>query len=576
MSSNKNRNDQYFRERGVAPRKDAGFRANVSIVISKIVLTLHNISPFLAKAFTRVFYLGRRDRAYMRLYWVFQHRDERLARRYRNEALQNGAEDAEVIKSAALEAYRSGSLRSSAFEAERLLITPRFVKLIGNVRSSLELLQDGFHFIPKATSSMEPKPNRGLYFLHNSLPINSGGYATRSHGILTHVNQQGFEISGVTRLGFPHDRGKAYADKSYDVKDNVDGVDYFRLLSKDIGLGKLPIKEYLQANIAAHMPLIEAERPQILHGASNFINGLTANALAKSFGLISIYETRGLWEITRMSREPEYEGTDAFNLYVRMETQASLEADHCFAITQALKSEMVQRGVPAQKITVIPNGVDTKRFQPLTRDLELKSELGFGSDDLIIGYIGSVVDYEGLDYLIKSMKQLVSRGYKNAKLLIVGDGAVLDDLKELTRKLRLTRYVHFTGRVPHEDVERYYSIIEVTPFPRKGYPVCEMVSPLKPFEAMAMEKTIVISDVAAMKEFVEHGVTGLIIQKDNVDALTDGLISLIDNADLRKSLGAAALDYVRKERDWDIIAARVSKVYAELIKRHTDKPKSQL
>jgi len=560
--------------RGVAPRKDTGLRAKFSILISQIVLILHNVSPILAKGFTRIFYLGRRDRAYMRLYWVFQSRDKTLARRYRNEALENGAEEAEALKSAALEAYKKGTLSSSVYEEERLLATPRFVKLLANIRSSHELLQEGFKYRLDNSALTRPNPKRALYLLHNSLPINSGGYATRSHGILTHVNQQGFDMSGVTRLGFPYDRGKAYADKTYAHKDDVDGVDYFRLLSKDIGLGKLPIKDYLQANISAHTPLVETIRPLIIHGASNFMNGLTANALAKSYGLISIYETRGLWEVTRMSREPEYEGTDAYNLYVRMETQASLEADHCFAITRALKSEMVKRGVPAEKITVIPNGVDTKRFQPLECDEALKSDLGFAQEDIIIGYIGSVVDYEGLDYLIKAMKQLIARGYKHAKLLIVGDGAVLDDLKDLTRKLRLTKYVTFTGRVPHEDVERYYSIIDVTPFPRKGYPVCEMVSPLKPFEAMAMKKTVLISDVAAMAEFVEHDVTGVIVKNDDVDALSDGLSSLIDNAELRQRLGQAALEFVRKERDWDIIASKVTQTYNEIIERHNMAAKS--
>jgi len=568
MSTRKKYDAQYYLERGVAPQSNMGLRVRLSILFSRCVLALHTLSPFLARIFTQIIYLGKHDRTYMRLYWIFQTRNSKLARQYRNYALLNGAEDAEAMKSFALEAYRSGSLTSPAFEEDKLLKTPRFEKLLRNIQSSLELLEEGFSYPAVCEKSFIPLPARSFYFLHNSLPINSGGYATRSHGILTHLNKQGFTASGITRLGFPHDRGREYADKVYAEKDSVNDVDYYRLISQDVGLGRLPMKDYLAENIEAHRPVIEAEHPVILHGASNFVNGLTVNALARMYGLISIYETRGLWEITRMSREPEYEGTDAYNLYVRMETQASLEADHCFTITEALKKEMVKRGIPADKITVVPNGVDTKRFQPLPCDQAFKQELGFDQSDIIIGYIGSVVDYEGLDYLIKAMKKLEQRGFENAKLLIVGDGAVLDDLKDLVRRLKLDNCVKFTGRVPHEVVESYYSLIDITPFPRKGLPVCEMVSPLKPFEAMAMRKTILISDVAAMQEFVEHLVTGIIVEKDNIDSLTDGLATLLESPELRDKLSKNALYFVRRERDWNVIVKDIAGIYRNLVKRH--------
>jgi glycosyltransferase involved in cell wall biosynthesis len=251
---------------------------------------------------------------------------------------------------------------------------------------------------------------------------------------------------------------------------------------------------------------------------------------------------------------------------VRLEAQAAKEADVVLTLTEALKAEMVARGVDEKKIHILPNGVTSARFSPQKRDAALEASLGL-EGDVVIGYIGSVVAYEGLELLVDAVDLLRMRGVENFKVLIVGDGAVLDEIKERVTLKALESYFIFTGRVPHEEVECYYSLVDITPFPRKGQPVCEMVSPLKPFEAMAMEKAVLSSNVAALAEIVQDGYNGLLFEKDNIEDLALKLEMLIADADLRKKLGKEARKWVKQERDWKILSSTLDRIYGTLIKK---------
>ena len=182
----------------------------------------------------------------------------------------------------------------------------------------------------------------------------------------------------------------------------------------------------------------------------------------------------------------------------------------------------------------------------------------------MIGYIGSLVSYEGLDLLISSLPLVQESTDAKFKLLIVGDGAYMEKLQDLTNNLGLTELVLFTGRVPHEEVERYYSIVDIAPFPRLPQPVTEMVSPLKPFEAMAMEKAVISSNVAALEEIIEDKVTGILFNKGDIQHLATSLVELIENKELRSNLGNEARVWVEKQRDWSKISETLNGVYNRL------------
>ena len=323
------------------------------------------------------------------------------------------------------------------------------------------------------------------------------------------------------------------------------------------------MKSYIEKYAENLHQLCMTLRPSILHGASNHMNGHAVNLVAQELGIPSVYEVRGLWEITRISRQPKWKEGDYYKLMSNMEAKAAKDATAVICITQALADEMVSRGVDSNKITLVHNGVHVDRFTPRLADRDLAKKLGT-EGNVVIGYVGSIVDYEGLNLLIEASENLIQRGIENFKVLIVGDGAVAASLENIASKSSASEHFIFTGRVPHEEVESYYSLIDIAPFPRLSLPVTEMVSPLKPFEAMAMEKLVIASDVAALEEIVNHEVTGLLFKKDDVNSLTDALELGITDSRLRNKLGKQAREWVKEERDWPILAKKITNLYESL------------
>lgn len=416
------------------------------------------------------------------------------------------------------------------------------------------------------TPAFQPIADKVIYCLHNSLPHSSAGYASRSHSLLRALNHAGISALGLTRYGYPWDmsanRGK-FPRPEFPEEDIIEDVTYRRMRTYTTGWSQVPTDRYIQACSEEIEAVARRERPAMIHAASNFLVGLSAVAAARRLGLPSIYEVRGLWEVTRASREPAWAESELYRTNVRLETQAASEADRVIAITNALKDELVRRGVPPDHIAVVPNSVDSSRFVPAPRDSELERELGL-EGKRVVGYVGTFTDYEGLDHLLYAVSSLIDRGVDNVHLLLVGDGSSFRELGRLVAELELDEYVTMTGRVPFDEVNRYYSLVDVAPFPRKPLPVTEMVSPLKPFEAMAMEKAVLVSSVSALAEMVDDGTTGLIFEKGNIDSLAEALHRLVSEPALCERLGKNAREWVVANRSWDQAGAAIAKIYREM------------
>lgn len=430
--------------------------------------------------------------------------------------------------------------------------------------SNYALGKRGFPFPRQRSSSVyQPVQGKIFYLLHNSLPFHSAGYATRTHGLLRELNASGWDIDGVTRLGYPYDMPGQADIPDVSAVDSVDGVDYRRLLVGREIEKKNPVYFYSQRYGKALRGLASEHRPAVIHAASNHWNGLTAVNEARKLGLPSIYEVRGLWEVTRGSRNPEWAQGNMFKFMARMEADAAAGATKVFTITKALRDEMMTRGVDGNKISVLPNGVDTERFTPIPRDEELAQTLGVAGKT-VIGYVGSILDYEGLELLIEAAERLAAERH-DFHVLFVGDGAELQRFQDLTEERGLEPFITFTGRVPFEDVERYYSLVDIAPFPRLPLPVCEMVSPLKPFEAMAMGKAVVASDVAALAEIVTPALNGLRHVKGDAESLRHEIQRYLDDPELMRRMGHQARQWVVEHRDWRSIAKIVGETYEELM-----------
>ncbi len=456
---------------------------------------------------------------------------------------------------------------SKAIEVLRNHGNPNSARISSKIRGYLDLLDlknNGLTVdLDHIKSSYVPIPGRVVYVLHNSLPYNSGGYATRSHGLMCGVKKLGWDVQVITRRGYPHDR-QGMQNLPTDNLQIVEDIPYHRLIELEKGYGQTNIASYLQSYAEDLARKVIELRPAIIHAASNHLNGLVANAIAKHFSIPSIYEVRGLWEITRISRQPEFKDSEYFQMMSNLETASASEATYIFAITTALGEEMEKRSSSIQNVGFLPNGVHSNRFVPKPRNLELKSKLGMESDTIVLGYIGSLVSYEGLDLLLEALPVVKRETNADFKMMIVGDGAYMDKLQTLCTNLGLDNDVIFAGRVPHEEVEDYYSIVDIAPFPRLPLPVTEMVSPLKPFEAMAMEKAVLASNVDALKEIVSHKNTGLLFSKGDSDDLSSKIIQLLENQTLRLDLGKKARIWVEENRDWSIISNALNDVYISL------------
>lgn len=456
-----------------------------------------------------------------------------------------------------------GEFSTSTALAERVLTRhpgmPRARTIVSSGHSVLKTLREGWSPPARAPRARGAVVGPIPYLLHNALPHVSVGYATRTHGLLTALRSHGWDVQGVTRPGFPLDVTDLKAADSVDV---VDGVPYHHLLRGNRTFPLFPVEKSLTSFVRELTPFVRERSVPLVHAASNYRNGAAGVTVARELGVPAIYEVRGLWEFTRLVRQPDYAETEHHAVTVMMETAVARESDRVIAITEALKDVLVDRGVSAERISVVPNGVDTRRFRPLDRDDALAASLGV-SGKTVIGYIGSLVEYEGLELLIEAAASL-----RNVRddfaVLIVGDGRSLPELQSQARELGMEERVIFPGRVPHEAVERYYSIIDVAPFPRLPVSVCELVSPLKPFEAMAMGKLVVASDVAALAEIIQDGENGRLFTKGSAASLARVLEEVIDDRAAARSVAERGMEWVRETRDWSTIARSIGSIYEEL------------
>lgn len=422
---------------------------------------------------------------------------------------------------------------------------------------------------PSASTIVLPGHNvrRICYLLHNSFPYSSGGYATRAHGVACGLRANGFEVVCLTRPGFPLDVD-ASISIDHVAEHQIDGVVYKRInhpLRKGLSTG-----EYMQTILAPIEAALQSIKPDLLIAASFYLTALPGLIAARRIGIPFVYEVRGLAEITKISREPAFGDTKAYENKVFMEAETAKRSDHVLTLTHQMKEELVSRGVPSEKITLLPNSTNLKDFVPQPKNRSLAAELLIPVNVPVIGYIGSFVDYEGLEDLVFASGLLKSKGVE-FRVLIVGSenvttgavGPITKMIKEYASRSDLADWLILPGRVPHEKVQQYYSLIDIATFPRKPWPVCEMVSPMKPLEAMAMQKAVVVSSVKALSDMVQPGTTGCVFEKGNPEDLAEILSSLIGDPSLRVRLGVNARAWVEKNRSWAVnTKAALSNIFA--------------
>ncbi|HEX2763308.1 MAG TPA: TIGR04063 family PEP-CTERM/XrtA system glycosyltransferase [Allosphingosinicella sp.] len=394
---------------------------------------------------------------------------------------------------------------------------------------------------------------RILHVLDHSLPLHSG-YTFRTRAIVTAQQARGLEVACLT--GVRHSRGGR-------DPETIEGIPFFRTSSP--APAPSPLREWreikaLEARLDA---LCEAWKPDHLHVHSPVLNALAALPVAKRRDIPLLYEIRAFWEDAAVGNGTGREGSARYRATRMLETWAARRADAVAVICEGLRRDLIGRGIPAGKIIVSPNGVDLGLFgNPPGADVNLARRLGLRGAD-VVGFIGSFYDYEGLDDLVAAMPLLLAKRPK-AHLILVGGGPVEDALKAQAEASPARQRIHFIGRVPHHEVERYYGLIDILAYPRKAMRLTELVTPLKPLEAMAQRKLVVASNVGGHRELIEDGVTGTLFPAGDPQALADALDTLFANRHRWEERRDCARAFVERDRNWSSNISNYIPAYQKL------------
>ena len=398
---------------------------------------------------------------------------------------------------------------------------------------------------------------RILHILDHGLPLQSG-YTFRTRAILKSQQRRGWHVAAVT--GPRHDQGDGAGDA---VEETVDGIDFHRTAPVPEMISPFgEIREILAFSRRIDQ-VVEQFRPDVLHAHSPVLDALAALRVARKRKLPLLYEIRAFWEDAAVGNGTGTEGSWQYRATRALETWAVKRADAVAVICDGLKRDLVQRGVDPAKLIVSPNGVDLAVFgAPLPYDRACAAALGL-QDAETIGFIGSFYDYEGLDDLIAAMPLLVAARPK-AHLVLVGGGPMEEKLRAQAAASPVAGHIHFIGRVPHTEVDRYYSIIDVLAYPRKRMRLTDLVTPLKPLEAMAQRRLVAASDVGGHRELIRHNDTGTLFPPDDPAAMARVLAGLLADRDSWEGRRARGRAFVEAERDWATNIARYAPVYQKL------------
>jgi len=396
---------------------------------------------------------------------------------------------------------------------------------------------------------------RVLHVLDHSVPLHSG-YTFRTLSILREQRRLGWETFHLTS---PKHTSPCEAEET------VDGWHFYRTLAEPApsrlpGLGEVKQMKQTQNRL---LEVARQLRPDILHAHSPVLNAMPALHVGRELGIPVVYEVRAFWEDAAVDHGTTTEGSLRYRFTRRLETHALHRAAHVFTICEGLRSDIVSRGIPSGRVSVIANAVDIDAFSLGGQaDDALKARLGLQGAE-VIGFIGSFYAYEGLDLLLQALPELLKHR-PSARVLLVGGGPQDAALRAQAAALGLQDKVVFTGRVPHAEVNRYYDLVDVLAYPRHAMRLTELVTPLKPLEAMAQGRLLVASDVGGHKELIRHRETGWLFQAGSAPALAAALAEVLANPQAGHAVRAAGRRFVEQERNWRASAAHYRPVFERL------------
>lgn len=398
---------------------------------------------------------------------------------------------------------------------------------------------------------------RILHVLDHSLPLHSG-YTFRTLAILREQRALGWQTMHLTTPK----QGPGTA-----VQEEVDGWIFERTPSA--GGSGLLAQMHLTAKRLRQ--LVAKTRPDVIHAHSPLLNALPSLWVGRGKRIPVVYEMRASWEDAAVDHGTTHEGSLRYRASRALETLALRYADQVTTICEGLRGDIAVRGIAPEKVTVIPNAVDVGLFRFGTEpDVDLRRALGLDGAT-VLGFAGSFYGYEGLDLLIEAARQMLPR-HPRLRVLLVGGGAQEANLKAQAAAAGMQEQVIFAGRVPHADVQRYYDLIDVLAYPRLPIRLTELVTPLKPLEAMAQGRMLVASDVGGHRELIRHGETGFLFRAGDPAALAAAIDDVLARRQLWPQIRQQARRFVEVERTWAASVERYREVYRRALARHHRSP----
>ncbi|MBN8500204.1 MAG: glycosyltransferase, exosortase A system-associated [Sphingomonadales bacterium] len=394
---------------------------------------------------------------------------------------------------------------------------------------------------------------RILHVLDHSLPLHSG-YTFRTLAILREQRALGWQSVHLTTPK----QGVGTV-----LQEEVDGWLFHRTPSPD-GTG---LFAQMRLTAARLDQIVRATRPDLIHAHSPVLNALPSLWVGRHHRLPVVYEVRAFWEDAAVDHGTTVEGGLRYRGSRALETFALRHADHVTTICEGLRGDIVGRGLSPERVTVIPNAVDVGLFRfGAEADSVLRRALGLDGAT-VLGFVGSFYGYEGLDLLVEAVRRMLPR-HPELRVLLVGGGPQESKLQAQVVAAGMQSHFIFAGRVSHAEVQRYYELIDVLAFPRLPMRLTELVTPLKPLEAMAQGRMFVASDVGGHRELISHGETGFLFRAGDVAALEAAIEDILSRRASWAQIRAQARRFVEVERSWVASVAGYREAYARALAKY--------
>jgi glycosyltransferase involved in cell wall biosynthesis len=281
------------------------------------------------------------------------------------------------------------------------------------------------------------------------------------------------------------------------------------------------------------------------------------------------YKKRIVFEINGLANEEQRLSANSFLRLVLAKTVKKIEhlasrfSDKVIAVTPQIASYLIHDFIcPSNKIVVIGNGVNMKRFYPITDEtllLNWRKKLEISKEETTITFVGNLAPWQGVDVLVQSGFLLLKTN-RNVKFLIVGEGILKNSLVEKVMNTGYEKQFIFTGMVPYDDIPLLINISDicVAPFISRRNRTTG-VSPLKVFEYMACGKPVVCSKIDGL-EFIEIEGVGQLVEPEDKVALQEGLFHLVHHPEKRMAMGEKGLQLARERFDWKFRVDKIEEV----------------